>query len=263
MSYSDEELITLTKFTIANNLMSFSIFHNLRMEMLYEFVSPIMKPNEKLKTQANKLAEDADLIYTEYKMIKHPSGFMLFIFEGNRIRITMIMRAGAINQDTAKHLVKMIEEFSEEFEDRFSKELKKYEGDPKVFGDIGAIFKKEISLDLSLPHYAKYVGFDAEQKVDQYLFGAADLLTRKIGYFYLYNLLHATKKYVIEQARDMVLMNPKKAKKQGVNPDKIKFPPNNDFLIGMFRLRKLGMLIPIEIKELRSFSKIKYPKVVQ
>jgi hypothetical protein len=31
-----------------------------------------------------------------------------------------------------------------------------------------------MSLDLSLPHYAKYVGFDPENKLDQYVFGAAD-----------------------------------------------------------------------------------------
>jgi hypothetical protein len=263
MSYSDEELITLTKFKIANNLMSFSIYHNLKMELLYEFISPIMKPNEQLKEQAYKKAEEADLIYTEYKMIKHPSGFMLFIYEGNRIRITMIMRAEIVDPNIAKNLVRMIEEFSEEFEDTYSKELKKFEGDPKIFGNIDALFKKQVSLDLSLPHYAKYVGFDPETKIQKYLFGAADLLTRKIGYFYLYNLFHATKKYVVEQARDMVLMDPKKAKKMGVNPDKVKFPPNDDFLIGIFQLRKLGMLIPIKIDELKSFTKIKYPKATQ
>jgi hypothetical protein len=73
-------------------------------------------------------------------------------------------------------------------------------------------------------------------------------------------LIYATKKYVIDKARDLVMTDPKKAKKEGINPDKIDFPPTEQFYLGIFRLRKMGMLIPIGIDELSAFSKIKYPK---
>ncbi len=56
------------------------------------------------------------------------------------------------------------------------------------------------------------------------------------------------------------MTDPKRAKKEGINPDKIDFPPLEQFYLAIFRLRKMGMLIPIGIHELSAFSKIKYPK---
>ncbi|MBD3351007.1 MAG: hypothetical protein GF364_05920 [Candidatus Lokiarchaeota archaeon] len=259
---SDEDLKILTKFTIANNLMSFSIFHNREMDLIYEFISPIMKPNENLKKQAKKIASELDLVYTEYKMIQHPSGFILFIYEGNRIRISLIMRTSGLNTRTSKYLADIIEVFAEEFEDHYSKGkvLKEFDGrDKSAFKDAPDLFKKYISLDLSLPHYAKYVGFDPKEQLEQYIFNAADKLTRRIGYFYLRNLVWATKNYVKEKARDIILTDPKKAKKDGIDPENIAYPPIEQFYLAMFSLRKMGMLLPMKIDELRSFSKIKYP----
>jgi hypothetical protein len=259
---SDIDLQTLTKFQIANNLMSFTVFQNTKMDLLFEFISPIMKPDEQIKKDAYQAAAKSDLIYTEHKILAHPSGFAMVIYEGNRIRICLILRKGALNDPVAsKLLIPIVSKFAEDVEDKHSKDLKKYEGNIAAFKDIGEIFKTKISLDLSLPHYAKYVGFDPESKIEEYVFGAADLLTRKIGYFYLPNLLFATKKYVVDKARDIILTDPKKAKKDGIDPDKIKFPSNEQFFIAMFKLRVMGMLIPIPINELGSYSKIKYPKM--
>jgi hypothetical protein len=71
MSLSEEDQKTLTLFTVANNLMSFSIFHNVEMDLLFEFISPIMKPDMNLKEQAKKIASELDLVYTESKIISH------------------------------------------------------------------------------------------------------------------------------------------------------------------------------------------------
>ncbi len=258
---SENEQKILAKFTIANNLSSFSIYHNTKMDLLFEFISPMSKPNESLKEEANKLTQDADLIYTENKIIHHRSGSSIIIFEGNRIRICLIINSEGIKEtNTVEFLLNMVEDFSELFEGNFGKILKEFEGDTTVFGDLAKLFEKELSFDLSLPHYAKYVGFDPEKKIEQYVFGAADQLSRKIGYFYLPNLLYAAKKYVVDSAIEIVENEPKRAKKEKIDPKNIKFPPNDKFRIAMFNLRTSGMLVPISIGELASFSKIKYPK---
>ena len=184
MSLSDEDLEILTKFTIANNLMSFSIFHNKEMDLLFEFISPIIKPDENLKAQAAKIASELDLIYTEHKLIKHPSGFILFIYEGNRIRISLIMLSAGLTQRTSKYLAPMIENFSEEVEDRYSKSkvLKEFDGrDKSAFKDLGKMFEDKISLDLALPHYTKYVGFDPEDQVEQYKSGKETVINFLVG----------------------------------------------------------------------------------
>ncbi|MHA1342218.1 MAG: hypothetical protein ACTSRZ_06790 [Promethearchaeota archaeon] len=262
---SIEEQKILAKFTIANNLMSFTIYHNREMDILFEFISPIMKPNKELLEQAHKIVSKLDLVYTETKTISHPSGFILFVYEGNRIRISIIMLSKGMEQNVVKYIHPIIEEFAEDLEDHYSKSkaLKEFDGrDKSAFKDLGEFFEKKLNLDLMLPHYCKYVGFEPENKLEQYIYETAEKLTRKIGYFYLPNLLYATKQHVIEKAKEIYLANPKKAKKEGIDPNNIDFPPNEQFYIAMFNLRKMGMLIPIQIKELRSFSKIKYPKMV-
>ncbi|MHA1869793.1 MAG: hypothetical protein ACTSU2_15765 [Promethearchaeota archaeon] len=254
----------LTKFSIAFNLMSFAMFYNspTNLEMqdaLFEFISPIMKPDEELKAKAYEQSTQLDLLYTEYKIIQYPKELLFIVYEGNRIRLCILMRRKGFTQKAAQYLIPILSDFVEDFEDMHSKELKKYTGDKSVFGNIEEMFRNELSLDLALPHYAKYVGFEPETKLGQYIFGAADLLTRKIGYFYLPNLIYATKKYIQDKARDLVMTNPKKAKKLGIDPDHIDYPPEDQFYITMYKLRRLGMLLPIKIEDLRSYSKIRYP----
>lgn len=262
MSETESEDEILTKFTIANNLMSFSIFHNIDMDLLYEFISPIMKPNETVKAQANEIAAKADLVYTETKAVRHPKGFFLFIYEGNRIRISLILRQQGITERTLQLLGPMIEDFAEDLETKYTDQLKEFDGrDRSAFKKMGDFFENKGGLDLALPHRAKYVGFDPEDQLEQYVFGAADRLSRKIGYFYLPNMVYATKKYVQDKARDIVLTDPKRAKKEKIDPDNIDFPPAEFFYIAMYNLRKKGMLLPIQVDELRSFSKIKYPRM--
>jgi len=261
--YSVEEQKILAKFVISNNLLSFTIYHNKEMDKLFEFISPIIKPNKELLEQANKIATKMDLIYTETKTISHPSGFTLFVYEGNRIRISVIMLSKGMEQYIDKYLGPIIQEFAEDLEDHYakSKALKEFDGrDKSAFKDMPEIFEKKLNIDLMLPHYCKYVGFEPERKIELYIYEAADKLTRKLGYFYLSNLIYATKQYVIDKAKQLYSENPKKAKKEGINPDKIDFPPTEQFYLAIYNLRKMGMLVPIQINELHSFSKIKYPK---
>ena len=88
-----------------------------------------------------------------------------------------------------------------------------------------------------------------EDPLEQYIAEAADEFNKKIGYFYLDNLLFLTKEVVKE-----------KAVEEGNDPNSINFPPDSDFFLAMFHLKKLGVLVKIDnfIEELDYYSKIKY-----
>ncbi len=84
-----------------------------------------------------------------------------------------------------------------------------------------------------------------------------------MGYFYLANLIFLTKQHVIDEARNIAISDPRKARSEGIDPDHVDFPPIENFYIAMFNLRKLGMLEPIKIENLNSFSKIYYETTPQ
>jgi hypothetical protein len=106
-----------------------------------------------------------------------------------------------------------------------------------------------LNVDLTYPHVSKYRGFDPEEPLEQYIYDAADEFSRKIGYFYLDNLIYLTKELVRDRARE-----------EGKNPDEVEFPPVKDFYLAIFNLKRIGMLDKIDNfrEELQYYSKIDY-----
>ena len=94
--------------------------------------------------------------------------------------------------------------------------------------------------------------------LEEYIFQAADKFTKSVGYFYLANLIFLTKQHVVDEARNIAISDPAKRNPRSIDPDHVDFPPIENFYIAMFNLRKLGMLEPIKMRDLNSFSKIYY-----
>jgi hypothetical protein len=193
-------------------------------------------------------------------MIQHSSGDYIAIYEGNRIRVVLLLRPQVMHPILTDLIKPILKEFSDRFESKYRKELKAYEQFTGKFV-VEDIFNETFSLDMGMPHITKYRGFMPEDRLEEYVFQAADKFCKIVGYFYLENLLYLTKQHVIDEARNIVMTNPEKARKEKIDPDHIDFPPDDAFFIGMFNLRKLGLLAPIQLKEINSYSKIKYPKI--
>ncbi len=254
--FSNSEINTLAKFYLADSFLKIAIFHNKTFDVLYEYTNP-MDYIESSK-EAEKIIRTADIMYSELAKSDLSNGDVLIIYEGNRIRIMIIIKKGGLTPFLESTLGSLLEEFTKNFEFKYLKQLKNWEQTKEKLQNVQEIIKEIMDTDQLLPHYAKYAGFDPDTKLGTYIYEAAQEFTKNVGYFYFYNLIYLTKTYVVEQARKLVIENPKKAKKEGIDPDKIDFPPDESFLIEMFNLKKKGLIRPIQLHELNSYSKIKY-----
>jgi hypothetical protein len=259
----DETNRKVAKFMLANELYCLRIYYQKNMDLLNNYDSPMSRvPSETIMENAEQMERRVDISYNELKIAVHPEfGVTLLIYEGNRVRVMCILKPGVLNDTLKKFIPKILEEFCDAFEGKYRKELANYDNYTGDFTDLTEVFQKTFDLDMGLPHIVKFKGFDPEDQLEQYIFGAADEINRTVGYFYLPNLIYLTKQYVVEKARQLVAQNPKQARKQGIDPDNVDFPPDEDFYAAIFNLKKIGMLMPIATEELRSYSKIKYPAV--
>jgi hypothetical protein len=230
---------------------------------------------DELKIAASQLIQSDSLQYENVIIQQDSSDAYIGVYEGNRIRIVLMLRPQVFWNDLfmgirnelnnqrgailpAGGLVRdVVKEFADMFEAKYRKQLKEYESYTGAF-EIQDILAQTLALDLGLPHIARYKGFRPEDRLEEYIFDAADKFCKTVGYFYIENLIFLTKQHVVDEARNIVLTDPKRAKKEGIDPDRIDFPPDEAFYIAIFKLRKLGMLEPIQFTELASYSKISY-----
>ncbi|MHA1733160.1 MAG: hypothetical protein ACTSU5_14530 [Promethearchaeota archaeon] len=277
--YDDEELVKITKFQISHNLTTLAILHRDTREMLYRYDSPMSRVHPKIFEGALIQAEKLDLLYGELKALQHPEGYTIIILEGNYVQAIVILNKEGFTPLISKFGETALKEFLDDFENEYYKILREWTGDSSVFSNITEILDKSLGLRMNLPHQARYQGFEPESATERTVFEAADKVTRKIGYFYLSNLIGITKRYVIEkeEEKERYSVEPRKRKKKKKGKSKKKkgeelppelldavpgtnivFPPDEDFYIAFFNLVKLGLLQAIPIKELDSYSKIDY-----
>jgi hypothetical protein len=262
--FSDEDLIKLSKFYLSTNLYQFTVFYSQNFDILYNFESPMAQASEDLKVAASQVLQSEEgLSYEDVKIVQHPSEDYIAIYEGNRIKLVLLLKKQAITEIVQMGIKPVLKEFADNFENKFRKELKNYAQYTGSFTNIEDIFKSSFTLDLGLPHITRYKGFLPEDKLEQYMFQAAEKFCKYVGYFYLPNLIFLTKQFVVDEARNIVMSDPAKAKRDKIDPDHIDFPPNEQFYIGMFNLRKLAMIEPIKTEQLQSHSKIMYPATPQ
>lgn len=274
MSSIDESII-LAKYFISTNLYQFTIFYNKNFDILYNFESPMAVASEELKITASQLIQSDSLQYENVVLLQDATGAIIGVYEGNRIRIVLLLRPQVFKHNifatqrddlaanrgsviTAGGLIRdVVKEFADAFEAKYRKQLKDYENYTGNY-DVQDILAKTLVLDMGLPHIARYKGFRPEDRLEEYIFDAADKFCKNVGYFYIENIIFLTKQHVVDEARNIVLTDPKRAKKEGIDPNRIEFPPDEAFYIAIFQLRKLGMLEPIKLEDLTSYSKIKY-----
>jgi hypothetical protein len=257
MSLNDSDEIKLAKYYISTNLYQFTVFYNKNFDILFNFESPMAVASEDLKINASQFLQSDQIQYENVRMIQDPSGAYIGVYEGNRIRIVLMLKQQVMNPIVEENIRTVVKQFADAFEAKYRKELKDYEKYTGTF-DVTDILSQNLFLDMSLPHIARYKGFRPEDRLEEYIFDAADKFCKVVGYFYIDNLIYLTKQHVIDEARNIVLTDPKRAKKEGIDPDHIQFPPDEAFLVAIFNLRKLGMLEPIKVESLNSFSKIQY-----
>lgn len=258
MSLADDDYMKLSKFFMSANLYQFTVFYSQNFDILFNYASPMAEASEDLKVAASQVLQSEGLEYENVKVVKLPGDDHVAVYEGNRIRVVLLLKPQGMTPFVAKYLRLILKEFADRFEDKFRKELKNYSQYTGSFTNIQDIFNESFTLDLSLPHISRYKGFTPEDKLEEYIFQAADKFYKTVGYFYLQNLVFLTKQHVIDEARNIVMSDPARAKKEGIDPDKIDFPPEATFYVAMFNLRKLGMLEPVKTENLGSYSKIYY-----
>lgn len=258
LNFDQDSQRLLAKFYISENLYQFTIFYSQNFDILFNFASPMNVASDDLKIYASQAIQMEGLMFEDLKIIQATSGDIVAIYEGNRIRIVILLKPQATNPIVQTYFKPIMKDLAERFETKYRKELKAYAEYTGTFTQIDDILKDTFILDLTLPHIARYKGFDPEDQLEKYIFEASDKFCKTVGYFYLRNLIFLTKQHVIDSAHNLMMSDPAKAKREGINPDKIDFPPNEDFFVAMFKLRKLGMLEPIKLAELNSYSKIKY-----
>ncbi|HMF33080.1 MAG TPA: hypothetical protein VKK79_16770 [Candidatus Lokiarchaeia archaeon] len=283
--YSQEELAKIAKFNIAQDVMSIHILHRDTFDVVFKFTSKMKRVDEDLVEKAIEQAKQLDIIYGESKFATEEN-FTIIYTEGNYSRLILILRTAEISEFGQKFLPGVLKELVEEFENHYYEILKKWreKQDYKAFKGADEVLDKVIGMKLNLPHQAKYQGFTPESLTEKTVFEAADAITRKLGYFYLGNLIFLTKKYVIDKEGEKQRYNEfagagkkgkgKEKKKKGKEKDErktsepealenstnVQFPPDEDFYIAIFNLRKRGLLQPINVEELDSFSKIQYKR---
>ncbi len=280
--YSEEELIKIAKFRTSQLIMSVTIIHRDTFDQLFQYTSPMRQVNKEILTAALEQAKHLDIYYGEMKFFTQGE-FTAIISEGNYCRTIIILFIGRLDAFIQKYLPAILKEFLDEYENKYFKVLKPWKDKPDYKAIQGAdeLLDKVTSMKLNLPHQAKYQGYTPDSLTERTVFDAADQITRKLGYFYLGNLIFLTKQFVINKEQDKQRYDDfgkagkkkekedKKKKKKDRdeaevveldNPTNIQFPPDEDFYIAMFNLKNRGLLQPININELDSFSKIPYKR---
>ena len=253
----DSDEVKLAKYFISTNLYQFTVFYNKNFDILFNYESPMAVASDDLKINASQLIQSDEIVYEQVKIVQDPSRAYIAVYEGNRIRVVVLLKAQAMNQFVEENIQIVLKQFADTFEGKYKKQLKEYETYTGGF-DVTDILTQTLSLDMALPHIARYKGFRPEDRLEEYIFDAADKFCKVVGYLYIDNLIYLTKQHVVDEARNIVLTDPKRAKAENINPDKIEFPPDQAFYVAIFNLRKIGMLEPIKIDALGSFSKIQY-----
>ncbi len=276
--YKEEELIKIAKFRTSQLIMSVTIIHRDNFDQLFQYTSPMKQVNQAILGAAIDQAKKIDIYYGELKFFTQGE-YTAIISEGNYSRAIIILFVSRMDPFLQKYLPAILKEFLDEYENKYFKILKSWRDkqDYKALQGADELLDKVTSMKLNLPHQAKYQGYTPDSLTERTVFDAADQITRKLGYFYLGNLIFLTKQFVInkelEKQRygDFGKVDKKKEKKKKKdrddaevveldNPTNIQFPPDEDFYIAMFNLKHRGLLQPININELDSFSKIPYKR---
>ncbi len=250
MSYKQEDLEKLIKFKIMKGVLIISIIFRTTKEFLFNFYHPMTRIEKDELAEAETINKGLELFYGDMKAFKLKGNSEILFYEGDKTRLMAIFKANIINEASSKLIQNILEKFLYEFEAKYAKDLKLYKGDPSIFKEASPMLYQYLNVDLTFPHTSKYQGFDPDDPLEKYIFKAADNFTRKIGYFYLDNLVYLTKEYVREKARE-----------DGTeDPEKVEFPPDEKFYLAMFNLKKTGMLQKIDnfLEDLKLYSKIQY-----
>lgn len=245
----EERQEKLVKYHIIKGVSIISLIYRETREFIFNFFHPMSRISKDLLAEAEKVNINLELFYGDIKLIKLSDKSDLVFYEGDKARLMCILKLGTINDRTEKMIGTILERFLYEFESEYAKVLKDWNGDKSIFKDADKLLYNYLNVDLTYPHTFKYRGFDPDDPLENYIYHAADLFTKKIGYFYLDNLIYLTKEFVRDKARE-----------EGKKTEDIDFPSEDDFYLAIFKLKKLGMLIKIDnfIEELQLFSKIKY-----
>jgi len=249
MSYDEEDLEKLAKYNIVKGILIISLIHRETKTFLYNFFHPMSRVEKATLAEAEEINQEMDLFYGDIKLYQLEDGNEVLFYEGNKARLMAILKPKTIRPDTGELIEGVLERFLYEFEAKYVKILKAWDGDTTIFQECDAMLFEYLNVDLTFPHVSKYRGFESDEPIERYIFQAADDFTRKIGYFYLDNLIHLTKEYVKDRAKE-----------DGKDPSQVDFPPDEKFFLAMFHLKKIGMLAKIDNfkEELNLYSKIQY-----
>jgi hypothetical protein len=249
MSYDEDDLENLAKYQIIKGVSIISLIFRETREFIYNFWHPMSRVEKDTLAEAEEINKELELFYGDVKLYKLKDESEVIFYEGNKTRLMTILKPGTITDGTIKLIERVLEKFLYEFEANYTKILKDWDGDISVFKDADAMLLNYLNVDLTFPHTYKYRGFDPEDPLEGYIAEAADEFNKKIGYFYLDNLVFLTKEVVKARAVE-----------EGKDLNSISFPRDSDFFLAMFHLKKLGMLVKIDnfLEELDYYSKIKY-----
>jgi hypothetical protein len=245
----EEKQEELAKYLIIKGLLDLEISLRDSSEVIFNFFHPMSRVNEEVLEEAYEITEDLDLFYGDIKLYKLENDSEVIFYEGSTFRLMAIFKPGTIKDQNIDLIKRVLEKFLFEFESKYDDIMESWDGDRSVFDEAKQMLFEYLNVDLTYPHVAKYRGFDPEDPLEQYIYDAADDFSRKIGYFYLDNLIYLTKELVKDRARE-----------EGKNPDEVEFPPVKDFYLAIFNLKRIGMLEKIDNfrEELKYYSKIDY-----
>lgn len=215
--YDREDLIKITKFELAHNLMTLVIIHRDSGAEIFRYDSPMTRINAKIFDLAVTQAKALDLLFGELKALADPTGYTIIILEGNYVRCIVILNVDGFTPLISQYGQVVLREFLEEFENQYRDTLREWSGAGKL-SNVVQILDDVLQLRMNLPFQAKYQGFEPDSATGRTVFEAADKITRKIGYFYLANLIGITKRHVVEKEEEKQRWTPelggKKQKKK-------------------------------------------------
>jgi len=249
MSFDEDDLEKLAKYYITKGVLIISLIYRESKEFIYNFFHPMSRVEKDTLKEAEEINQELELFYSDIKLYKLKDDSEVIFYEGNKARLMAILKPGTLTDKTSQLIERILEKFLYEFEAEYVKILKEWDGDTSVFKDADRMIFDYLNVDLTYPHTSKYRGFEPDEPLEQYISEAAEDFSKRIGYFYLDNLIYLTKEHVKDIARE-----------KGEDMDKIEFPSDEKFYLAMFNLKKLGMLQKIDnfIEELGLYSKINY-----
>lgn len=250
MSYEEEEkLEKLAKYRIIKGILIIAIIHRETKEFIYNFFHPMSRVSKEQLKEAEEINDELELFYGDIKLYKLSDESEVIFYEGSKLRLMTILKDGTLTEASSEIIERILEKFLYEIEAEYQSVLKEWTGDTSAFQGLDEMLYDYLNVDLTFPHISKYRGFEPEDPLEQYIYTAAEDFTRRIGYFYLDNLIYLTKEHVRDLARE-----------NGEDPEKVQFPPEEDFYLAIFKLKKLGMLEKIDnfLEDLNIYSKINY-----